>query len=280
MYSDSNLSDGLTGALDRATAPAPEDEVRFTLLGPLEVRRGGVDYAPSTPKILQLLAMLVTQPGKMVHTDSLIEELWASSPPRSVRATLHTYIYHLRRCIIQHGLAADGEDLLVRKPPGYILRIDPAQLDVHAFARLQQQGREAQRANRHAEAARAYRAALDLWSGPPLANIHCGPVLSAYTVDLLEQRRSTLRMRIEAEINSGKHLELIGELRSLTSGNPLDEALHGQLMRALGRSGRRSDAMVVYRRLRAKLTDELGVEPCDELQVLHRNLLSEGEPAT
>ncbi|MFD9894015.1 BTAD domain-containing putative transcriptional regulator [Amycolatopsis sp. NPDC059027] len=279
MYSESGLSDRFAGAHAPGAADPSGSDVRFTLLGPLEVLRDGVDHAPTTPKILQLLALLVLRPGKMVHSDSIIAELWANQPPRSVRTTLHTYVYHLRRCIEQNQLAANAETMLVTKPPGYVFRIDPAQVDVHAFTRLQQQGRTLQSQHRHAEAAMTYRAALDLWSGPPLANVHCGPVLSGYTVDLLEQQRGTLHLRFEAEINSGRHLELIGELRSLAAENPLDEALHGQLMRALGRSGRRSDAMAVYRDLRARLTDELGVEPCDELQVLHHDLLSEGEQA-
>ncbi|MDT7799998.1 MAG: family transcriptional regulator, regulator of embCAB operon [Actinomycetota bacterium] len=251
--------------------------VRFTVLGPLEVLRQGVDYAPSAPKILSLLAVLVMRPGKMVHIDTLIRELWSDHPPRTVRTTLHTYVYHLRRCIDQNGLAADGEAMLATKHTGYTFNIDPSQVDTHRFVRLQQAGQERQEAGDHSGAADAYRDALDVWTGPPFANVQCGPVLSAYRTELLEQRRSVLHMRIEAEIVSGRHRELIGELRSLTTGSPLDEALHGQLMRALGRSGRRSDAMAVYRRLRSRLAGELGVEPCDDLQVLHRELISEGD---
>ncbi|WP_329044017.1 AfsR/SARP family transcriptional regulator [Amycolatopsis sp. NBC_01488] len=250
--------------------------VRFTVLGPLEVLRDGVDYAPSAPKVLSLLAVLVMRPGKMVHIDTLIRELWSDHPPRTVRTTLHTYVYHLRRCIVQNGLAADAEAMLVTKQSGYTFHIDPSQVDTHRFARLQQAGHEHQDAGDQAAAADAYRAALDVWSGTPFTNVQCGPVLSAYRTELLEQRRGVLHLRIEAEILSGRHRELIGELRSLTTGSPLDEALHGQLMRALGRSGRRSDAMAVYRMLRTRLAGELGVEPCDDLQLLHRELISEG----
>ncbi|KDN18861.1 SARP family transcriptional regulator [Amycolatopsis rifamycinica] len=276
MYSEKKLSDGLVGVAQRPVEP-PESVVEFTVLGPLSVLRDGVDYAPTTPKILQLLALLVMRPGKMVHVDSITQELWASDPPRTVRTTLHTYIYHLRRCIEQNSLAESAEAMLATRAPGYIFRIDPAQVDVFHFARLQQEGQELLRQHEHAAAALRFRSALDLWSGPPLANVHCGPMLVPYTVELLEQRRNTLHMLIEAEIASGRHRELIGELRSLTAANPLDEALHGQLMRALGRSGRRSDAMAVYRSMRKRLSEELGVEPCDELQLLHRDLISEGD---
>jgi len=261
----------------RRTDEPDSDGVHFTVLGPMEVLRDGVDYAPTTPKVLALLAVLVMRPGKMVHIDTLIRELWSDNPPRTVRTTLHTYIYHLRRCIEQNRLAADGEKMLATKQSGYTFHINPSQVDTYRFVRLQQVGHEHQDTGDHAGAADAYRAALDLWSGSPFANVHCGPVLSAYRTELLEQRRSVLHLRIEAEIGSGRHRELIGELRSLTTGSPLDETLHGQLMRALGRSGRRSDAMAVYRRLRMRLAGELGVEPCDDLQSLHRELISEGD---
>jgi SARP family transcriptional regulator, regulator of embCAB operon len=254
-----------------------EDDVRFTLLGPLEVLRDGVDHAPTTPKVLQLLAVLVTRPGRMVHIDTLIQELWSDNPPRTVRTTLHTYVYHLRRCLTDRQLADDADKMLTTRQSGYALHIDPTRIDVHDFGVLQQCGNDRRAVGDHAGAADSYRRALDLWSGAPLANLHCGPILSAYRTELVEQRRNVLHLRIEAEIASGHHRELIGELRSLVTGRPLDEALHGQLMRALGRSGRRSDAMTVYRGLRSRLAGELGVEPCDELQLLHRDLISEGD---
>ena len=279
MYAGSRVSDTHHGSAPNPNPDLSASPVRFTLLGPLELTRDGIDYAPTTPKLLQVLAMLVMSPGKIVHIDTIVQELWANDPPRSVRTTMHTYVYQLRRCIDENDLATYGETMLATKPPGYVFRIAPEQVDVFEFQALQKQGRELQLRGEHAEAAKSFRAALDLWSGPPLANVHCGPVLSAYAVDLVEQRRSTLHLRIEADISAGMRHELIGELRSLVTANPLDEALHGQLIRVLGRSGRRSDALATYRQVRARLNNELGVEPCDELQVLHHDLLSEGEPA-
>ena len=168
--------------------------------------------------------------------------------------------------------------MLATDPSGYRLNVDPAVIDVFEFQRLHRIGRDRLAARDHAAAAKSFRAALDLWSGAPLANVHCGPTLAAYTVYLVEQRRNARDLWIEAEISGGGHRELLGELRSLTTANPLDETLHAQLIRALGLSGRRSDAVASYRRLRASLNDELGVEPCAELQVLHHELLSEGHP--
>jgi SARP family transcriptional regulator, regulator of embCAB operon len=252
----------------------PVDELRFTLLGQLEILKGGIDHAPTAPKVLQLMALLLTQPGRVVHVESIIEELWSEKPPRSARTTVQTYVYHLRRCIQQNGLADDAEAILSTRPPGYVLRVRPAQVDVHEFERLRHDGREQFAAGRAADAARTLRAALATFAGPPLANVACGPVLSRFVVDLEEQRRTTRHLRIEADIACGTHRELVGELRTMTSVDLLDEVLHGQLIRVLARSGRRSEAMCTYRNFRARLVDELGVEPSDDLQNLHLTLLS------
>ena len=276
MYAGTRIAGGQDDASFRHGGGS-EDSVRFSLLGPLEVRKNGIDYAPTAPKVLQLLAMLLIRPGQVVHTDSIIRELWASDPPRSVRKTLHIYVHHLRRCLDQDALTEVPESLLVTKSPGYLLRIDGSQVDVAQFRNLREQGRAALHRQEYSAAALSLQAALDLWAGPPMANVRCGPVLAAYSMELLEQRRSAHQLRIEAEINGGMDRELIGELRGLVAANPLDEGITGQLIRVLGRCGRRSDAMASYRDLRARLNDELGVEPCEELQQLHRELLSAGE---
>jgi DNA-binding SARP family transcriptional activator len=252
----------------------PDRSVTFTLLGQLQVVKDGADHAPTAPKVLQLMGLLLMRPGSVVHNDTIVDELWAGRPPRSVRSTMQTYVYHLRKCIEQRGLAADPEAMLATRLPGYVLNVTPEQVDVFTFGELCQKGRALVAVGRHAEAAAAFRAALSLWSGPPLANVACGPVLSRYVVDLEEQRRNANHLRIESEIACGAHRELIGELRSSTAADRLDEMLHGQLMRVLAHSGRRSEAMTAFRELRTRLVDELGVEPCSELQNLYLDLLT------
>jgi len=247
--------------------------VRFTLLGPLEVRMDEVDYAPTGPKVLQLLALLLMRAGQVVDADTIIRELWSQDPPRSVRKTMQTYVYHLRQCIERNGLAAG--DVVVTKPPGYVFKVDREQIDVFTFQRLCKQGRDLLTTD-PAAAADSLRAALALWAGPPMANVPCGPVLSAYAVDLEEQRNAARYLRIQAEIEAGQHRALIPELRSLVAEHPHDEGLHGQLMRALGLSGRRLEALEMYRDLRTKLNEELGLEPCADLQKLQQELLSVG----
>jgi DNA-binding SARP family transcriptional activator len=276
MHAEPGSWDGSISYRQPLAVPQPTQPVEFTLLGPLQVIKDGRDCAPTAPKVLQLLALLLMRAGRLVHTDSIIHELWYDGPPASVRTTLQTYVYKLRKCIQQNDLAIVTGNGLVTKPPGYILQVEPAQIDVLNFQELCRQGREALACRQYEQAAALFQSALALWSGPPMANVNCGPVLSPYGVDLQEQKRNALHLRIEAEIEAGTHRDVIGELRLLVAANPLDEELHGLLMRVLARSGRRLEAMSLYRDLRANLQEELGLEPCEELQRLHNDLLSAG----
>ncbi|CAA9415413.1 MAG: hypothetical protein AVDCRST_MAG66-2342 [uncultured Pseudonocardia sp.] len=258
-----------------ARVPVTDGEVTFTLLGPVEILKDGVDHAPTAPKVLQLMSLLLLAPGRVVPASMIVDELWGERPPRSVRTTMQTYVYHLRRCIELNSLADDAEQMLGTRPPGYVLRITPEQVDVSQFAHHHREGQELLAAGRNTEAASVLRTALDLWSGPPLANVACGDVLARHCVTLTEQRRHARHLWTEAEIASGGHRGLVAELRSLAATDRLDEELHGQLITVLARSGRRSEAMSTYHELRSRLVDELGIEPSDALRSLHHELLSD-----
>ncbi len=252
---------------------AENHSVKFTTLGSLQIWNGHRDCSPKTPKVLQVLALLLVRANRTVRTESLIQELWGEEPPRSALTTIQTYIYQLRRLVEREQLAASGEDMLITRSPGYTLVIQSGQLDLQTFCDLREEGRVHFGHRRFAEASSNLRAALKLWTENPLANVKLGAQLSAHVVDLQEQRRNTLQLAIESEMELGLHRELIAELRSMTAVYPLDEWFHQQLMRVLVRSGRRSDALWVFRNLRSTLGDELGIDPSPETQKLHSELL-------
>jgi DNA-binding SARP family transcriptional activator len=259
---------------DATSASQPHrHDVRFSVLGPLQIWVRDHECAPRTPKVLQVLAMLLVRANRTVETESLINELWGERPPRSALTTIQTYIYQIRKLIERQQISRRGEDALVTRPPGYLLRIPPEQLDFEQFRQLRHRGRTHLSAGEFREASAALRGALALWSENPLSNVKLGPQLEAHVADLQEQMRITLQSAIESEMNLGLHRELIGELRSLIATYPLDEWFHQQLMLALDRSGRRSDALHVYRNLRGLLNGELGIDPSEAIQNLHRLLL-------
>jgi DNA-binding SARP family transcriptional activator len=252
--------------------------LRFNILGPLEVLDGDRVVTPTPPKVRRVLALLLLRANQVVPIDALIEELWGEAPPPSAVTTTQTYIYQLRKAL--HGLPVTetGDEWLLTKPPGYLMRFPAPQLDAHTFQALSRQGRLLLETGDPAEASVVLRHALDLWTGPSLANVTAGRLLEAQVVHLEEQRLRTLELRIQADAEMGRHRELIGELRGLVRSHPLNEWFHGQLILALSRCGRRSEALQAYQDLRHVLNEQLGLDPQPELQRLQREVLGSGVP--
>src|SRR5207247_1319919 len=145
----------------------------------------------------------------------------------------------------------------------------PDALDLDRFTRLVERARRAAPDER----ARLLRAALELWRGEPLAEFRFEPWAQSEVARLGELRLATLEERIEAELEAGRHAELVGELEALVGEHPLRERLRGQQMLALYRSGRQAEALQTYQEARRRLVDELGIDPSKDLQELHGAIL-------
>jgi DNA-binding SARP family transcriptional activator/Tfp pilus assembly protein PilF len=236
----------------------------FRILGPLEVWRDGERVPVEAPRERGVLAVLLLHAGRVVAADRLIELVWADDVPPRARNTVHTLMWRLRRWL--------GSTLETR-PPGYVLRIDPDQLDLHRFESLLQRGRQAVDAGEAQRAADLLGAALELWRGEPLTGVAADGLRRIELPRLSELYLEAVEARIEAHLLLGRHAELVGELRGLVADHPLREGLSGQLMTALYRCGRQAEALEAYRRLHAVLDEELGVEPGPALQRLHRAVL-------
>lgn len=256
--------------------------LKIKLLGPLQVLDGERLATPSAPKVRQVLTLLAVRSNSTVPQRQLIEEVWGESPPPSATTTLQTYIHHLRKLPglgSGGGTGSDGKaPALLTVPGGYHLAMPHGGVDVQEFDELASVGRHAMEEGEVPEAADALHRALALTRGPVFSDVVCGPVLSVNAVHLEERRYEVLEARIDADLLLGRHHQLVSELSGLAADNPTREGLHGKLMIALCRAGRRPEALDVFRRLRRVLADELGVEPGQELQTLHRQLL-DGDPA-
>ncbi|MGP3917898.1 AfsR/SARP family transcriptional regulator [Nonomuraea sp. 10N515B] len=250
--------------------------IRFTILGALTAMNGEREFTPRTPKVCQVLALLLSRANRIVGFESLIEELWGEDPPKTAQSTAQTYIYQLRKVLERERLATPAGELLVTKPFGYVLQVDGDQLDAYAFQRMLAEGRKALAEGRYLEASRQLGRALDLWTGPPLANVSQGSLLRAYGVHREEERLRAVELRIQADVLLGRHRELVGELKALAATYPHNEWFHAQLISALCRSGRRSEALHAYRNVRSILNQDLGIDPSRELQDLHQAILTTG----
>jgi DNA-binding SARP family transcriptional activator len=173
--------------------------------------------------------------------------------------------------------AALGAVTIATQPPGYALGLDLGSIDFGQFARLTDEGRAALAAGDPAAADAVLRTALGLWRGPALADFLYEPFAQTEIARLEELRLVALEARIDAELALGRHLDLIGELETLVETQPLRERPLRQLMLALYRSGRQVDALAAYRRVRAKLVEELGIEPGPEVKELEAAILRQDE---
>ncbi|MEU3977700.1 AfsR/SARP family transcriptional regulator [Streptomyces bacillaris] len=257
------------------------DPMRFSFLGPFEITvDDGRPFTLRSPKVRQVLTLLLVQPNDVVPVETLMKELWGENPPRSSLTTLQTYIYHARKAFAREGASAHRE-LLVTSPPGYRMDVQGHEVDGIEFEELVNRGRVEFREGEDERASRHLRKALGMCRGRILANIETGEVLAAHVAYLEELRLRATELAIEAEIRLGRHRELIPELRTLVKEHPLNEWFHAQLISILGVSGRRGEALKAYQDLRGILDDELGLEPSDELQRLQYEVLnSKGTPGS
>ncbi|WP_433512174.1 BTAD domain-containing putative transcriptional regulator [Nonomuraea sp. CA-143628] len=241
--------------------------MEFRLLGPVEAWDGGRCLPLGGPKPRALLTVLLLAAGKVVSSDRLVDVLWGEEPPKSAHALVQTYVYGLRRTLAEGG----GEPVIETRPPGYAALLRPGQLDVEAFEQLVADGRRHAAEGGHERAAESLRAALALWRGTALGGI--GHALRGEAARLEETRLLVLEERLDVELTLGKHAEVVGELTELVRTHPARERPRAQLMKALYRLGRQTDAMAAYHEARQALADELGVDPGPELQELYEAVL-------
>jgi DNA-binding SARP family transcriptional activator len=239
--------------------------LEFRILGPLEVVRDGAPVKLGGQLERTLLAFLLVHANTTVERDRLIDELWPNEPPGSAVNVVQTYVSHLRKAL--------PADRLLTRPPGYTLRVERGELDVHRFEELVESGRRSLEAGDAQGALNALGTALGLWRGSPLRDVLQEGFARGEAARLDEARLTALEDRVDAELLLGRHAEAVGELDALVREHPLRERLRAQLMLALYRSGRQPEALAAYRDLRSALADELGIEPSQGLRDLEGAIL-------
>ncbi|WP_327309941.1 AfsR/SARP family transcriptional regulator (plasmid) [Streptomyces sp. NBC_01298] len=251
--------------------------MKIRVLGPLNAEVNGVSIVPTAGKPRQLLALLALYPGRVVPVPTLMEELWGTELPQSALTTLQTYILQLRRRLgtaMGPDTQGSAKDVLVTRYGGYLLQVPSEAVDVHSYESLAAEGQQAFEEGEDALASKCLREALELWEGPALVDVRVGPILDIEVLRLEESRLVARERRIDADLRLGRHVELLAELTDIIARHPQHEGLHSQAMLALYRSGRQASALDVYRRLRQRLIEELGVEPSPQLQRLHQAMLA------
>ncbi|WP_329571590.1 AfsR/SARP family transcriptional regulator [Kitasatospora sp. NBC_01266] len=261
-----------------SSGPATERAgVRFRVLGELSVEVGGRPLPLGPVKQRLVLGVLLCHPNTTVSTERLTEALWGGEPPRSARKNLQAYVCGLRKL-----LELPGEpSRLVHQGAGYVLRVGPVESDLLRFEELARAGRQAARLGAGEHAARLLREALDLWTGPLLADLSGCEAVGAEA-----ERREARRLAVyedwaEAELELGRAPVVAEALAEVLAEHPLRERLCAAQMTALHRSGRQSEALGLYNDLRQLLARQLGLQVSPALEALYRSMLGgPPQPAT
>ena len=220
-----------------------------------------------------LLAMLLLHANQVVSADVLIDGLWGERPPPSALNAVHVAMSRLRRALGVEG-EARSDGVLATRERGYVLRVEPGELDLDRFRGLLERGREELAAGDPKQAARTLRSGLAMWRGTPLADFSYEAFAQPAIAELEELRLAALEERFEADLALGAHRELVGELSAAVGGDPLRERLRGQLMLALYRCGRQAEALDLYQEFRRTLSAELGLAPGPGLQQLELAIIA------
>ncbi|MEU5946734.1 BTAD domain-containing putative transcriptional regulator [Micromonospora sp. NPDC047465] len=239
------------------------------VLGPLEASVDGRPVTLTSPRLRSLLVVLALSAGAPVSIDRLAAAIWDEDLPEHARRAAQVYVTRLR--------AALGADLIRTVPGGYLLVTAPEQVDAIRFGRLLDAA--AAVPDTIVERTRLDEA-LALWRGAPFDGMRSAWLATVVAPGLVERYLTAVERRVELDLAQGRHEELVPQLRQLAGQYPTRERLCGQLMTALFRAGRRSDALDAYQRLRRMLADELGLDPEPSMRELHRHILTtEAVPA-
>jgi DNA-binding SARP family transcriptional activator len=243
--------------------------MEFGVLGTLLVRSGDDPVPVPGPKLRALLAALLLQSNRAVSRESLVEVVWDGRPPPEALGTLRSYVMRLRRT-----LGPEAGDRIVTRSTGYAIELDDEEFDLRRFQAAQTRARDSAAAGDWAAVSEILTAALALWRGEPLADVPAQETLRDDIGALAEARLQAQHQRIAADLELGRHEDILAELRELTARYPLHELFRAQFMLALYRAGRQAEALAAYRDARWLLVDELGVDPTPQLQALHERILN------
>lgn len=243
-----------------------EARLDFTILGEMKVLSDGRALPIGGMRERKILALLLVNANVVVSVDQLVDAVWNAKPPATSRNQIRNRVSHLRRMWRSAG------KVIVTEDTGYRIQVTDAELDAARFESAAELGATAMRSGDLSTAARVMRQGLAQWRGPSLSGLD-GEVVRAAAERLDSRRLTVLEDCFECELELGRHTQILDEIAALAAEHPFRERLVQHLMSALYRSGRRADALTVYRETATLFRDELGVDPGAELNTLHEAIL-------
>src|SRR4051794_27659043 len=240
-------------------SPRRKGRMEYRILGPLEVLDAGRSMPLGGGKQRALLATLLLSANEAVSGDRLVDEIWGERPPETASKLVQGYV---------SGLRKSPGNVIVTRPPGYVVHVGNGELDALEVGRLAEEARAASATGDLERASDRLTRALGLWRGIPLADVQLNGVAASEAERLAALRLTVLLDKNDVDLELARHADLVGALETLAVQHPLQERVRGQLMLALYRSGRQAEALDVYRDTRHTLVEGLGLEPGGALQQL------------
>jgi tetratricopeptide (TPR) repeat protein/transcriptional regulator with XRE-family HTH domain len=269
--------------LHAAAAETPtggDRRLRIGVLGPLEVRRGGLAMSTGATAQRCLLGLLALQPGRTVSRDEITEVLWGSSPPKAYPNLIQVYVGRVRRLLEPTSAARTGYRLLVRAEGGYRLDLDGDALDLVEFGDLVTRAGQADADGHPAMAEQLLAQALECWRGPVLGAAEPRLAQHPAAVAAADRRAGAALAYAELAGRAGHHQQAARNLRRVATDEPLHEGLHARLMLALAAAGQQGTALQVYETVHGRLNEDLGIEPGADLRAAYVRVLRQQVPAT
>lgn len=248
--------------------------MRFRVLGPVEIEAndGRIIKLPRRRERC-LLGLLLLEPGRVIGLDRLCDLLWDADPPAGARHAVHNHISAIRGVL---SSAAEPDATLISHGAGYLIRVDPAHVDIHRMRQLVEGSRLI---DDPAQRRQQLRAAVDLWRGPVLHNAAGSRLRELVCGEFDELHLAATEDLLAVELQLGNHAAVLPELIRLNAAHPLRERPVALQARALHATGRTPEALDLLRRTRELMIDQLGLEPGPELAELQRAILRPGPAA-
>lgn len=244
----------------------------ISILGPMLVGDGDRTVGLRAKKIRVMLTMLALNPGQVVAFDELIDELWGEAPLKNARNALQANVKRMRRSLGELGLDSPEKPLIRTVDNGYLLEAPDDALDAYRFLRTAEKGASLVSRDPQ-ESMDLLRKSLSMWRGPALLDASDGPRCRAVALRLDEQRKTAREDLIEAQLQAGEAGVVVAELKQLLAQYPERERFSEQLMIALYRCGRQSEAVDIFHRTRKWLDQELGLKPSRRLHHVYQAIL-------
>ncbi|WP_433222119.1 ATP-binding protein [Dactylosporangium sp. CS-047395] len=252
--------------------PVGGSTVYLEVLGPLRLWRDGAELDPGPRQQAYLLALLLARAGRPTSTGELIDLIWGDEAPASALNVIHKYVGALRRTLEPLLPARETGSFLHRRGNAYLFTAEPDRLDLLAFRRLV----AAAGAEPHPETALGHLAgALALWRGPAGNGVAGGTGAASVFAALDDEFYAACTSAAELAVATGRPEPVLPALRLAASMAPFHEPVQAGLVAALGAAGLQAEALSVYRTVRDRLADELGIDPGPALEAAHRQVLTQ-----